>query len=86
MKSDIVNYIKTWQKRCYSDGIPDEAPYELEIRGKVPSYRLLCMVILKNDYSLKQIGLSRKKSKYYSELKRIELTKNGKIKQLRLPL
>jgi len=73
MKKKILEYVKVWEKRCYSDGIPDEAPIELENRNKVPSYRKICMAILKNDNHLQTLGFSRPKSKYYSLLKKIEI-------------
>ena len=77
MKEKILNYIKTWEQRCYHEGIPDEAPYELEIRNKVPSYRKICIAIMKNDYSLKTLGFNPQKSIYYNELKRIELNERS---------
>jgi predicted phosphoadenosine phosphosulfate sulfurtransferase len=86
MKEKIIEYIKTWEQRCYFDGIPDEAPRELEVKNKVPSYRLICIAIMKNDTSLKTLGYGKQKSIYYSELKYIELSKQGKIKQLKLNL
>jgi len=86
MKQKIEQYIKTWEKRCYSNGIPDEAPRELEIRNKVPSYRLICIAILKNDYSLKSLGFSPTKSKYYHAYKKIEIEQRQKTKQLKLEL
>lgn len=73
MKEKILEYIKMWEVRCYVNGIPDEAPHELEIRNKVPSYRRIAMCILKNDYSLKTLGFTLKKSKYYDIYKKIEL-------------
>ena len=41
---------------------------------------------MKNDTSLKTLGYGKQKSIYYSELKYIELSKQGKIKQLKLNL
>ena len=82
---DKVNeYISEWEKRCYKKGIPDEAP--AEINDKVPSYKKICIAILKNDYNLTSLGFENKKSKYYSMLKRIELSArdDGKPKQLKL--
>jgi predicted phosphoadenosine phosphosulfate sulfurtransferase len=73
MKKKIKEYISVWEQRCYFDGIPDEAPIELESRNKVPSYRKICMAILKNDYHLKTLGFTPTKSIYYSQLKKIEL-------------
>jgi predicted phosphoadenosine phosphosulfate sulfurtransferase len=86
MKEKIVEYIKTWESRCYFNGIPDEAPHELEVRNKVPSYRRICFAILKNDYSLKTLGFTPTKSKYYDAYKKIEIEQRIKNKQLKLEL
>jgi predicted phosphoadenosine phosphosulfate sulfurtransferase len=86
MKEQILEYIKIWEERCYFDGIPDEAPHELEIRNKVPSYKKICFAILKNDYSLKSLGFTPKKSKYYDVYKKIEIENRQKCKQLKLEL
>ena len=75
-----------WEDRCYQNGIPDEAPFELN--GKVPSYKTICIAILKNDLNLTKLGFKAKDSKYYSILKRIEIdarpSKYGKQLKLRL--
>lgn len=89
MKQKIEKYINTWEKKCYFDGIPDEAPSRLEYLNKVPSYRKICIAILRNDVCLESLGYSKNKSSVYSDLKRIELTIKGKIKpnkQLKLKL
>lgn len=86
MKTKINQYIKTWEQRGYSEGIPDQAPYELEIRNKAPSYRKICLAILKNDYSLKTLGFTPVKSKYYSAYKKIEIEARTPSKQLKLDL
>lgn len=86
MKNKIKDYIKTWESRCYFDGIPDEAPIELERLDKVPSYRKICIAIMKNDKQLKTLGQESKKSIYYSDLKYNELLLKNKIKQLKLKL
>ena len=86
MKEKILEYIQTWEKRCYFDGIPDEAPYELEIRNKVPSYKRVCIAILRNDHSLKTLGFTPKKSKYYDAYKKIEIEGRSKYKQLKIEL
>jgi len=77
-----------WEKRCYFEGIPQEVPSRLSQLKKVPSYKEICSAILKNDISLKTLGFTPKKSKYYSEFKRVEIEqrKDGKAKQLRLKL
>jgi predicted phosphoadenosine phosphosulfate sulfurtransferase len=84
MRQKIKKYIADWELRGYSNGIPDEAPPELEKRNLVPSYRRIAIAILKNDPALKHIGLSGKVSKYYSAYKYIELNKENK--QLKLDL
>lgn len=86
MKNDITEYIKTWESRCYFDGIPDSAPHELEVRNLVPSYKKICLAILKNDYSLKTLGFTPTKSKYYHAYKKIEIENRNKTKQLKLNL
>lgn len=80
MKQKIKEYIRTWEKRCYHSGIPDEAPAVFEQLNKVPSYRKICFAILKNDVTLETLGFSRPKCRIYTELKRIELTERGVIK------
>lgn len=83
-KTKIENYIKEWENRCYPNGIPDTAPLELESRDLVPSYRRICLAILKNDSTLKTLGFSQIPSVYYSELKRIEIAQRGGTIQLTL--
>jgi predicted phosphoadenosine phosphosulfate sulfurtransferase len=80
----INDYIENWEKRCYTKGIPDEAP--IQISDKVPSYKKICIALLKNDMNLTSLGYEPKKTKYYSMLKRIELSarNDGKPKQLKL--
>jgi len=86
MKTRIEEYIAEWEKKGYSKGIPDEAPMRLNQLNKVPSYKKICLAILNNDHSLKTLGLSFPKSKYYHMLKRIELSarETNKPKQLKL--
>jgi predicted phosphoadenosine phosphosulfate sulfurtransferase len=85
IKTKIENYIKTWEQRCYPNGIPDAAPIELESKGLVPSYRRICLAILKNDPTLKSIDFNPPKSKYYSDLKRIEISQRKQsVIQLKL--
>ena len=69
----IQQYIASWERKGYADGIPDEAPETLERNGRVPSYRLICIAIMKNDYTLELLGSSRPKCALYSQLKRIEI-------------
>lgn len=71
MYRKIQAYIKTWEQRCYSDGLPDDVP--VEIFDRVPSYKRIAVAILKNDVSLKTLGFTPEVSEYYNILKRIEL-------------
>lgn len=73
MIEKIEAYIKTWEMRCYSDGIPNECPPRLTQLNKVPSYKQICSAILKNDTSLKTLGFSSVKGAFYSSLKRVEI-------------
>jgi predicted phosphoadenosine phosphosulfate sulfurtransferase len=56
--SRIEAYIKQWENRCYSDGIPDEIPDKLLFSGRAPSWKALAICILHNDMGLKKLGLS----------------------------
>jgi predicted phosphoadenosine phosphosulfate sulfurtransferase len=82
MRKIVKRYIKKWEQ-VYSNGIPDEAPHRLDELNKVPSYKRIAIAILNND--IEKIGV-RQKSYWYGELKRIELSANGKIKQSQLKL
>ena len=73
MKNKIKNYIAKWKKQGYENGLPDEAPAKLEALNKVPSYRMICKAILKNDLCLTSLGYSKPKSEMYNLLKRIEI-------------
>lgn len=84
MKTKIIDYIDVWEARCYSNGIPDEAPKRLEDLNKVPSYRQLCMAILKNDFQLKSLGYTPVKSRFYHTFKKIEIEQRNKTNQLKL--
>ena len=59
------DWLINWHKRGYTDGIPDEAPRELENKSWVPSWRRLCKVLLRNDWWCKGLGLTQPKSEAY---------------------
>jgi len=67
--SKIEAYLNVWEARCYSDGIPDEVPHKLAQSGRVPSYKLIAMAILRNDFTLKSLGFDGKMSDYYLQIK-----------------
>ena len=84
-KEKIRTYIDEWQKKGYTRGIPDEAPFELEKRGLVPSYRMICIAIMKNPNNLESLGFQREKCDIYQEIKREEIyNRKTKYKQLKL--
>lgn len=61
----IAIFIKWWTERGYPEGLPDEAPYELETKRDVPSWRRVCKSLLRNDYWCKGLGFSQHKSDAY---------------------
>lgn len=70
-RNRILSYIDRWTRRCYHDGIPDEAPERLEVLGRVPSYKRIVFAILKNDLST--IHLAQMRTEAYDTIKKIEL-------------
>ena len=88
IKNKIEKYISEWESKCYTNGIPDEAPIVIESNNLAPSYKRICIALLKNDHSLKSLGFSPTKSKIYNDLKYIELKeraiKNKTTIQLKL--
>jgi len=84
MKKKIKKYINLWESRCYFNGLPDQAPLRLEELKKVPSYRQICVAIMKNDNQLKTLGFSRPFCEIYHSVKRRELREKGKVKQLEI--
>ena len=60
------SWIKGWHDRGYRNGIPDEAPRELEKKYWAPSWRRLCKVLLRNDWWCKGLGMQQPKSEAYS--------------------
>lgn len=82
MKEKIEQYVKNWEDKCYSNGIPDEVPVRINQLKKAPSYKAICIAILNNDNALKSLGFYPDKSKYYHMLKKIEI--DARSNQMRL--
>jgi predicted phosphoadenosine phosphosulfate sulfurtransferase len=59
-------FIYGWKQRGY-DGIPEEAPPELEAKCWAPSWRRMCKVLLRNDYWCKGLGQTQPKSDAYKK-------------------
>ncbi len=65
------SWLKGWHDRGYRNGIPDEAPRELEKQYWAPSWRRMCKVLLRNDWWCKGLGMQQPKSKAYAEYLRL---------------
>ncbi len=66
-KCKISVFVHWWVVRGYPDGIPDEAPYELEQKRDVPSWRRVCKMLLRNDYWGKSLSFTQHKSDAYDK-------------------
>jgi predicted phosphoadenosine phosphosulfate sulfurtransferase len=77
-ESKINDYISKWEKRGYGGQIPDESDPVLEQEVKAPSYRAICMAIMKNDRQCATLGYSRPKTVAYMTLKQIEIAERPK--------
>jgi len=64
-RNKILLHVKWWQERGFPDGVPEEAPPELEAARKAPSWRRVCKSLLRNDYWGKGLGFSQHKSDAY---------------------
>jgi predicted phosphoadenosine phosphosulfate sulfurtransferase len=71
----VAQYIATWEKRCYSGGIPDDAPRKLRAANRVPSYRSIAVAILSNDHQLTSLGFQPRASAILDAL--LELKSEG---------
>jgi len=72
-------FIHSWRDRGYNK-IPQEAPFDLENKCWVPSWRRLCKVILRNDYWCKGLGQTQPKSEAFLKYKAIKFAKNERKK------
>jgi len=84
MREKIEKYIRDWESNCYFNGLPDEAPKEID--HLVPSYRKICIAILKNDITLKTLGFSSPPCQAYNDLKRLEISQRPNHKPIQLRL
>jgi predicted phosphoadenosine phosphosulfate sulfurtransferase len=74
VRSKVHQYIEQWKQRGYPCDISDEAPAALERGLLAPSYRQIAHAILKNDHGLQTLGYAAPESRWYTELKRIEIS------------
>lgn len=86
----VSEYIKTWQRRCYSDGIPQEVPHKVAASGRAPSWRAVAIALLQNDLHLYQLGFARPAYEHQQRVMRFaHIAKHGQLPnhtQLELPL
>lgn len=73
IKNKITKYIYLWKNQGYKDDISDEVPEGLMRLNLAPSYKAICIALLKNDHNLISLGMSAPKSRWYNELKKIEI-------------
>jgi predicted phosphoadenosine phosphosulfate sulfurtransferase len=66
-ENKVYVFERWWKSRGYPDGIPDEAPYELEASKKAPSWRRVCKSLLRNDYWCKGLSFTQHKSEAYEK-------------------
>jgi predicted phosphoadenosine phosphosulfate sulfurtransferase len=71
-KERFIDWMQRWKQRGYYNGIPDEAPRELENKYWAPSWRRLCKVLLRNDWWCKGLGLTQPKSEAYGKYLKIK--------------
>ncbi|REK68026.1 MAG: phosphoadenosine phosphosulfate reductase [Cohnella sp.] len=67
----IAVFLKWWADRGYPNGIPDEADPKEEAAKKVPSWRRVCKVLLRNDYWCKGLSFSQTKSEAYEKYMKV---------------
>lgn len=79
----IFIFTEWWKARGYSEGIPDEAPYLLESKKLVPSWRRICKSLLRNDFWCKGLGFSQQKTAAYNKYLKLKKEKRELAKFLK---
>lgn len=67
----IAVFLKWWAERGYEFWIPDEADPKEEASKKVPSWRRVCKVLLRNDYWCKGLSFTQTKSDAYEKYMKV---------------
>jgi len=83
----IFTFIEWWKVRGYEEGIPDDAPYVLESKKLVPSWRRVCKSLLRNDFWMKGLGFTQQKTgayKKYLEMKKRKRMENKLLNSKKL--
>ena len=71
---NIKKFLSWWEKEGVPI-IPDQADMKEEAKRKVPSWRRICKVLLKNDYWCKGLSFSQTKKELEKQIEMI--TKYG---------
>jgi len=79
----IFTFTEWWKLRGYPNGIPDEAPYILESKKLVPSWRRVCKSLLRNDFWCKGLGFSQQRTKAYDKYLKLKKEKRELAKFLK---
>lgn len=74
-KNKIFLFIRWWEERGYSDGIPDVEDRRLENSKKAPSWRRVCKMILRNDYWGSELSFGQTKDGYFFKKYKERITK-----------
>ena len=78
----IFTFTQWWEERGYYNGIPDEAPYILESKKLVPSWRRICKSLLRNDFWCKGLGFTQHKTAAYKKYLELKKRKREEAKLL----
>jgi predicted phosphoadenosine phosphosulfate sulfurtransferase len=79
----IFTFTQWWEDRGYANGIPDEAPYILESKKLVPSWRRICKSLLRNDFWCKGLGFTQHKTAAYKKYLELKKRKREEAKLLK---
>ena len=64
-ETKIVTFINWWAAKGYYHGIPDESDLKLEAQRKIPSWRRICKMLLRNDYWAKGLSFTQTKAGFF---------------------
>lgn len=70
-ENKILVFCHWWEQRGYPQGIPDEADPKEEAAKKVPSWRRVCKMLLRNDYWAKGLSFTQHKSEAYERYRKL---------------
>lgn len=80
-EAKIAVFLRWWEQRGYSTGIPDVADINDEASKIVPSWRRIAKMLLRNDYWAKGLSFSPTKSAEYEKYLKIIKERKKKWRQ-----